>query len=115
MLADDWRLSLRMIVEELMISLESVSNIVREHLQKSKICARFVPHKLSDEQKQHRMETSEYFIDECDRNPQFLETMITGDDSWCYQYDSETKRQSMEWCSSSQKNVVWPNLGLRLC
>ncbi|GBN79472.1 hypothetical protein AVEN_131700-1 [Araneus ventricosus] len=101
MLADDRRLSLRMIAEALKISLDSVSNIIHENLQKPKICARFVPHKLSDEQKQHRMQTSGDFIDACDRNPQFLETIVTGDESWFYQYDPETKRQSMEWCSSS--------------
>ncbi|GBM86763.1 hypothetical protein AVEN_27529-1 [Araneus ventricosus] len=36
MLADDRRLSLRMIAEELRISLDSVSNIIHEHLQKRK-------------------------------------------------------------------------------
>ncbi|GBM38505.1 hypothetical protein AVEN_24597-1 [Araneus ventricosus] len=36
MLADDRRLSLRMIAEELKISLDSVSNIIHEHLQKRK-------------------------------------------------------------------------------
>ncbi|GBM28261.1 Mariner Mos1 transposase [Araneus ventricosus] len=101
MLADDRRLSLRMIAEELKISLDSVSNIIHAHLQKPKICARFVPHKLSDEQKQHQMETCGDFIDACDRNPQFLETIVTGDELWCYQYVPEIKRQSMEWCSSS--------------
>ncbi|GBO03094.1 hypothetical protein AVEN_121870-1 [Araneus ventricosus] len=99
MLADDRRLSLRMIAEELKISLDSVSNIIQENLQKRKICARFIPYKLSDEQK--RMESSGDFIDACDRNPQFLETIVTGDESWCFQFDPETKRQSMEWCSSS--------------
>ncbi|GBL75936.1 hypothetical protein AVEN_234267-1 [Araneus ventricosus] len=81
MLAEDRRLSFRMIAEELKISLDSVSDIIHEHLQKRKICARFVPHKLSDEQKQHKMETSGDFIDACDRNPQFLETIVTGDES----------------------------------
>ncbi|GBN12698.1 Putative uncharacterized protein FLJ37770 [Araneus ventricosus] len=98
MLADDQRLSLRMIAEELKLSLDSVSNIIHELLQKRKNCTRFVPHKLSDEQ--HLMETSGNFIDACDWNPQFLETIVTGDESWCYQYDPETKRQTMEWCSS---------------
>ena len=37
----------------------------------------------------------------CDWNLQFLETIITGDESWCYKYDPETKRQSMAWCSLS--------------
>ncbi|GBN95816.1 Mariner Mos1 transposase [Araneus ventricosus] len=96
MLADDRRLSLRMITEELKISLDSVSNITHENLQKRKICARFVPHKLSDEQTQHRMETSGDFVDACDQNPQFLETIVTGVELGCYQYDPETKRQSME-------------------
>ncbi|GBN00224.1 Putative uncharacterized protein FLJ37770 [Araneus ventricosus] len=36
MLADDRRLSLRMVEEELKISLDSVSNIIHEHLQKRK-------------------------------------------------------------------------------
>ncbi|GBO17924.1 hypothetical protein AVEN_43248-1 [Araneus ventricosus] len=36
MLVDDRRLSLRMITEELKISLDSVSNIIHEHLQKRK-------------------------------------------------------------------------------
>ncbi|GBN14435.1 Putative uncharacterized protein FLJ37770 [Araneus ventricosus] len=36
MLADYRRLSLRMIAEELKISLDSVSNIIHEHLQKRK-------------------------------------------------------------------------------
>ncbi|GBM75339.1 hypothetical protein AVEN_1738-1 [Araneus ventricosus] len=36
MLADDRRLPLRMMAEELKISLDSVSNIIHEHLQKSK-------------------------------------------------------------------------------
>ncbi|GBL77343.1 hypothetical protein AVEN_191029-1, partial [Araneus ventricosus] len=35
-LVDDRRLSLRMIAEELKISLDSVSNIIHEHLQKRK-------------------------------------------------------------------------------
>ncbi|GBM25230.1 Putative uncharacterized protein FLJ37770 [Araneus ventricosus] len=41
MLADDRQLSLRKIAEELKISLDSVSNIIHEHLQKRKrkVCA----------------------------------------------------------------------------
>ena len=79
MIADDWRLSLRMMAEELKISKDSVSIIVHEHLGKWKICARFVPHMLTDEQKQTRMEISGDYIDMCDWNPHFLETIITGD------------------------------------
>jgi len=27
----------------------------------------------------------------------FLDKIITGDESWCFAYDPETKRQSSEW------------------
>ncbi|KAG5319282.1 MOS1T transposase, partial [Pseudoatta argentina] len=30
-------------------------------------------------------------------DPNFLDKIITGDESWCFQYDPSTKRQSMEW------------------
>jgi hypothetical protein len=26
-----------------------------------------------------------------------FDMVITGDDTWCFQYDPETKRQSMQW------------------
>ena len=29
--------------------------------------------------------------------PNFLENVITGDESWIFEYDPETKRQSSEW------------------
>ncbi|GBM27529.1 hypothetical protein AVEN_141301-1 [Araneus ventricosus] len=39
----------RMLADDRRLSVDCVSNIVHEHLQKSKICARFVPRKLSDD------------------------------------------------------------------
>ena len=95
MIADDRWLSLGIIAEELKISKGSVSTIVHELLGKQKICARFVLHMLTNEQKQTLVETSGDFIDMCDWNPQFFETIITGDETWCYQYDPETKQQSI--------------------
>jgi len=37
----------------------------------------------------------------CDQDPFFLRTIGTGDETWCYQFDPESKRQSMEWRSPS--------------
>jgi len=34
-----------------------------------------------------------------DQDPSFLRTIVTGDEIWCYQFDPESKRQSMEWRS----------------
>ena len=48
MLAQDRRLALRLIAEELCISKDTAHNIVRDYLGKRKIYSRFVPHKLTD-------------------------------------------------------------------
>ena len=77
--------------------------IVSEDLGKRKICSWFVPHQLTDEQKAKWMEISGDFITMCDHDQSFLQTIVTGDETWCYQFDPESKRQSMEWCSSSPR------------
>ncbi|KAJ4432627.1 hypothetical protein ANN_21250 [Periplaneta americana] len=99
MLAQDRRLSLGLIAEEFDISKDTMHTIVRDDLGKRKICSRFVPHKLTDEQKAKRMETSGDFISMCDQDSLLLKTIVTGDETWCYQFDPESKRQSMSWCS----------------
>ena len=91
------RMTLRLMAEELGISKDTVHTIVREDLGKRKICSRFVLYKLTDEQKAKRMETSGDFITICDQDPSFLRTTFTGDETWCYQFDPESKRKSLEW------------------
>ena len=72
MLAQDRRVTLRLMAEELGVSKDTVYTIVREDLGKRKICSRFVPHKMTDEQKAKRMETTGDFITICDQDPSFL-------------------------------------------
>jgi hypothetical protein len=63
--------------EELVISKDTVHPIVREDLGKRKTCSHFVTHKLTDEQKAKRMETSGDFITR-DQDPSFLRTIVIG-------------------------------------
>ncbi|KAJ4438306.1 hypothetical protein ANN_14245 [Periplaneta americana] len=106
MLAQDRRLSLGLIAEELDISKDT---IVRDDLGKRKICSRLVPHKLTDEQKAKRMETSGDFISMCDQDPLLLKTIVTGHETWYYQFDPESKRQSMSWCSPTSPRPKKPS------
>ena len=62
MLAQDWQLVLRLIEEELGISKDMAHTIIHDDLGKRKICSQFVPHKLTDEQKAKRIETSGDFF-----------------------------------------------------
>ncbi|GFT73111.1 HTH_48 domain-containing protein, partial [Nephila pilipes] len=49
--------------------------------------------------KEHRIASSEDLIAAADEDPIILKTIVTGDESWCIEYDPETKRQSSEWTS----------------
>ncbi|GFS68826.1 uncharacterized protein NPIL_73671 [Nephila pilipes] len=77
-----------------------------EDLKKKKLCARFVPHTLTTEQKEHRIASSEDLIAAADEDPNFLKTIVTGDESWCLEYDPETKRQSSEWTSPGKGRLM---------
>ena len=98
MLAQDRRLRFRLIAEELGISKNTAHTIVCDDLGKRKICSRFVPYKLTDEQKVKLIETSGDYISMCHQNPLLLENIVKGNETWCYKFDPELKRQLMAWC-----------------
>jgi histone-lysine N-methyltransferase SETMAR len=65
-----------------------------------KICAKLVPKNLSDEQKDIRVLVSWEILDHVKSEPNFLQGVITGDETWIFEYDPTTKRQSSEWHTS---------------
>jgi transposase len=99
MVTRDRRLALRVMLDELNINKETIRQILHEDLRKRKICAKFVPHSLTDEQKQRRLISCQDFIQTCQDNLSFLDCIVTGDESWVFQYDPNTKRRNMQ-CSS---------------
>ena len=44
--------------------------------------------------KQIRVEVSQGMLDSADTDPDFMNAIITGVESWVYEYDPETKSQS---------------------
>jgi len=78
------------------IGKETVCWTVNEDLGKRKICARFVPHALTAEQKQERVAYCQDLL-LMGQDERFGENIITGDETWCFAYDPATKRQSAEW------------------
>ncbi|KAA1414566.1 hypothetical protein F0U47_20875, partial [Nocardioides antri] len=59
--------------------------------------AKIVPKLLNCEQKQRRMDISQELLNIVNDDPDFLKKVITGDESWVYGYDIETKAQSSQW------------------
>ena len=61
------------------------------------VSAKFVPRLLTDEQKENRVEISQELLADANGNENFLKNIITGDETWVYGYDVETKIQSSQW------------------
>jgi hypothetical protein len=57
-----------------------------------KISAKMVPRILTHDQQQRRLHISSDLL----RNAEMFDRAFTGDETWCFQYDQETKRQSMQ-------------------
>ena len=89
--------SLKFMESELNISKTSIYRISTDHLGLRKVCACFVPHKLTDDQKLLRIQHSKDIIKEARKDENFLYNIVTGDKTWCFQYKPKTKRQSAEW------------------
>ncbi|XP_061705471.1 histone-lysine N-methyltransferase SETMAR-like [Cydia pomonella] len=84
---------------ELGIGSAALQTIIHYHLALHKRCSRWVPHKLTDLQKDRRVDWCKFMIDKFDAGEKKnVYDILTGDETWLYNYDPETKRQSTVWC-----------------
>ena len=78
--------------------------ILHDDLCLSKLSARWVPKALCRNQLNLRSELSTAILLKIEADEdRFFDRIITGDKTWVYQYDPETKQQSKQWlpCGSS--------------
>ena len=59
--------------------------------------AKFVPKLLVEQQKQLRLKIAQNLFDCANNDSDVMKTIITGDETWVYGYDPETKFQSSQW------------------
>jgi len=59
-----------------------------------RVAAKFVPRLLTEEQKQNRVSVSQELLDRSNANENFLQNVITGDETWVYGCGVETNVQS---------------------
>lgn len=88
----DRRLTVRMMADDLGLKRESVRTILLDELGMRKVCAKMVPKILSEDQKQRRVDFCKGMLEQIRDDPDILGQIITGDETWVYQYDPETKR-----------------------
>jgi len=80
-LRSDRCMSARLIEEMTVIPKSVVHRILTENLGKKKICARFVPHSLSEDQKDMRVSHCKDMKSAKEKDPVFMSSIITGDET----------------------------------
>ena len=95
-------------IEELSgIHSSSVLKILRERLGLRKICARWEPHLLTDEQKHCRVRLASQVIGKYDKCDLYrLEEIVTGDETWIYHFQPDSKAKNNVWVSSEGDRPV---------
>jgi hypothetical protein len=94
---NDRLLSIRMIAEELNVDKETIRQILTENLKMKTVCTKMVPKNLSKDQKLNREEMCQNVLEKTEEDPDFLNSVVTCDETWLFQYGPETKRQSIQW------------------
>ncbi|XP_076037308.1 protein GVQW3-like [Oratosquilla oratoria] len=89
----DRRVTIREITEEVDISTFSVHTIMTEDLAMKRVAGKFMPKLLKRSKSNFVVEVSQDVLDSRNSDPDFMNTIITGDESWVYGYDPETKSQ----------------------
>ena len=99
LIRQDRRRTIRDIAEEVEVGYGTCQRVLTEELGMHRVAAKFVPRILTADQKQQRVNVCTELRQLASDDETFLSRVITGDESWVYGYDPETKRQSSQWKS----------------
>ena len=95
---------------EVGVSYGTCQAILMKDLNMRRVAAKFVPRILTAKQKEWHLSVATNMLQEVKSDENFMGQIITGDETWVYRYDPETKRQSSQWKSAdssrSKKGAV---------
>ena len=94
-------LIIREVAEDAGIAFATCQKILTVELQMRSVSAKFVPSLQTAEQKDNRMPICTDLHKRAQNDPNFMSLVITGDKSWVYGYDPETKQMSSQWKTAS--------------
>ncbi|GFX99730.1 mariner Mos1 transposase [Trichonephila clavipes] len=76
--------------------LGSCDEVLRKDLNMRRVSAKFVLRLLAEDQQFQRLATSYDLFQSASDDPELMK-LITGEESWVYGYDPETKQESSQW------------------
>ena len=61
-----------------------------------RVAAKLVPKDLNFIQKRDRVDVAKDMLSKVDSDPSFIKRIITGDETWIYEYDTHSRHQASE-------------------
>lgn len=95
---DDARCTVEEISDLCGINSSSVFQILTRVLKLRKVCARWIPHLLTDDQKYERVRIASQLLDTYKNADQKrMNVIVTGDETWVYFYEPDSKQKNKVW------------------
>lgn len=98
LIESDKKITCQQIRTLLGIGMSQVQNILHVHLKVRKLCTRWIPHDLTEDQKRLRVQWCRKMIKKFNGGQSLaVYNIVTGDETWVYCFEPERKSQSAEW------------------
>ena len=105
MVEQDVRLSVKDIASCTGISEGSVQTILKKRLDLRKVCARWVPHLLTEEEKTQCLKCARELLKTykgC--NSWVISNLLTGDETWMHMFEPQRRADNKQWKRKDQKS-----------
>ena len=107
LITEDPHITYREIEATLEIESTLINTILHKYLQIKKICARWVPNSFTKEQETARVNWCHTMLKQFkDGKAKDIYNIFTGNETWPYHYEPETKLQSTVWCFSDKEPLT---------
>jgi len=98
MIHENRRITVEEVAGRLNVSVGSAYSLIHDSLMFSKLFAMWVPKGLTEERKRQRLDVcSRHLSRYHEESDNFLQQIVTGDETLIHSYEPESKRQSMQW------------------
>ncbi|UYV79808.1 K02A2.6-like [Cordylochernes scorpioides] len=102
-LIESKRISIKDLSSETGLSVGLCHQIVTKDLDMIRTSSKFVPRILTEEEKEIRMDVCKNMVEMTRTDPEWMQKIITGEETWVHQYDPETKRHSSQWIERGEQ------------
>jgi len=97
LIRENRRITLEEVAGRLNVSVGSAYSLIHDSLKFSKVCARWVPKELTEDHKRKRLDVcSRHLARYREEGDNFLQQIVTDDETWIHHYEPKSKGQSMQ-------------------